>query len=271
MADKKPPEISTGSFVSWSGGKGRVAMVVTNGKVPGVEGDVEGSSSSPAAQVVVYENDKATKKKIGMSTHKLKRIAPIGAAAFGKKSLVSVHSDHEAKCADLGLPDYARLSGMAVKTAYDRGLHSWPGEAVTTLTAEEWALGRVEYLVKVAAGDVIDRPGNDTDLLDDTHPTKTAADEGDESFPLDPTDDDLVMFTDEDLPPVEPVEPPEGAEPVDPPPGTTEVAPQPEPSDKAETEGEPKAEEKAATFTGGASTVLVDAQTIEDEIEALLR
>jgi hypothetical protein len=174
-----PPEITTGSFVSWSGGKGRVDLVVTNGKVPGVEGDVEGSTKTPAARVVVWENGKPTRKKIGKSTHTLKRIAPIKsekAAASAASALVERLADHEEAVERKGLPRTARVSGRALKRAYDRGVKAWPGADATTLSPDEWALGRVEHFIKVAEGAVADpaHAGNDVDLLPAGHPMSTA-------------------------------------------------------------------------------------------------
>lgn len=172
-----PPPISNGSFVAWDGGEGRVDLVVTNGKVPGVSEDVEGTAKSPAARVVVYEDGKATGKKIGASTHTLRRIAPPAAAQ--KKSahpgrLVSLLSEHETKCTEMDLPSHSHVTGFALKAVYDRGLQAWPGERATTLTRQEWAIGRVEHFVKVAAGDVAPRAaGHDTDLLAPEHPLHT--------------------------------------------------------------------------------------------------
>ena len=169
-----PPPITTGSFVSWSGGKGRVDMVVSKGKVPGVEDDVEGTSKAPAARVVVWVDGKPTRKKIGKSTHVLKRIAPLGKPDKKDASAVLVETvaDHEERCEAMNLPGYNRVTGEAVKTVYDRGVEAWPGEEKTVLSAEEWALGRVEHFVKVAVGEIEskDRAGHDTDLLSPGHP-----------------------------------------------------------------------------------------------------
>lgn len=173
--DGTPPPISNGSFVSWSGGKGRVDLLVTRGKVPGVEGDVEGTAKSPAARVVVWQDGKPTRKKVGVSTHTLKRIAPLDKPDEGKSNpaatLVATVSAHESKCSMLGLPEHARVDGAAVAEVYDRGLKAYP-EGRTTLTAPEWALGRVMHFVRVAAGEVAtkDSAGNDCDLLHRDHP-----------------------------------------------------------------------------------------------------
>lgn len=167
-----PPPVSTGSFVSWSGGKGRVDLLVTNGKVPGVDGDdVEGSKKTPAARVVVWEDGKPTRKKIAKSTHTLRRIPPLDKPE--KKdplsALVATVAQHETMCDTLGLPEHHRITGTAVKSVYDRGVGAWPGPDRTTLSAQEWALGRVDHFVKVASGQM-QRPGNDVDLLHPDHP-----------------------------------------------------------------------------------------------------
>lgn len=173
-----PPPISNGSFVSWSGGKGRVDLIVTNGKVPGVSGDVEGTDKSPAARVIVYEDGKSTGRKVGVSTHTLKRIPPINAGTKKKSAapaaLVSLVADHETRCEEMELPSHARVTGFAVKAVYDRGLAGYPGPDRTVLTAQEWALGRVQHFAKVAIGDE-DTPGHDTDLLAPEHPMHTPA------------------------------------------------------------------------------------------------
>jgi hypothetical protein len=169
-----PPPIDTGSFVSFPGGKGRVDLVVKKGTVPGVDSDVEATSDSPAARVVVWKDGKATREKRAYSTHKLKRIAPLDGP--GKKDavsgLVALHNFHVAQASAFNLPEFRRLGAEQIKTAYDRGLEAWPGESVTSLSREEWALGRAEHLVKVAGGEVArkDAAGNDRDLLDPAHP-----------------------------------------------------------------------------------------------------
>lgn len=174
--DGTPPPISNGSFVSWKGGKGRVDLLVSRGKVPGVEGDVEGTADSPAARVVVWKNGKPTREKIGVSTHVLKRIAPLDKPEGEKKSdpaaaLVAALSAHESLCSSLSLPDHARVTGAAISEVYGRGVKSYP-EGRTTLSAQEWAMGRVQHFVKVAGGQVatVDAAGHDRDLLHEEHP-----------------------------------------------------------------------------------------------------
>lgn len=173
--DGTPPPIATGNFVSWSGGKGKVDLLVSNGKVPGVSEDVEGTAKSPAARVTVWENEKATSKKIGMSTHKLKRIAPITGQREKKAAtpaaLVQMLTQYDAVCDELHRPMTSRVTGFAVKSVYDRGLDAYPGTGRTALSREQWATGRVEHFFKAAALDVPpSEAGHDVDLLTPGHP-----------------------------------------------------------------------------------------------------
>ena len=165
MGDEKtPPEITTGSFVSWSNGKGRVDLIVTSGKVPGVDSDIEATSDSPAARVVVWADGKPTREKIAASTHTLRRIAPLDkgeSKADPVAALVALGAEHARVCEEMHVT--AALTGDAIKTAYDRGLMSWPGSDVTTLSPTEWALARAEHLCKAARGEVEET--NDDDLL----------------------------------------------------------------------------------------------------------
>jgi hypothetical protein len=177
-----PPEISTGSFVSWSGGRGRVALVVKNGKVPGISDDVEGTADSPAAQVVVWEGNasdgyKATGKKIGAKLKTLKRIPPLKSGG-GKKSasttsatrLVELIADHEQRIEADGLGDAARVSGKSVMEVYERGLKAWPGVLRTGLTREQWGQERVKAFFDAAAGKAPDNYRNDLGLLSKANP-----------------------------------------------------------------------------------------------------
>lgn len=174
-----PPPIASGSFVSWSGGRGRVDLVVTNGKVPGIDDEVEGSKDSPACRVVVWEKDgtgyKATGKKIGAMAKTLKRIPPLRS---GKKSapmtsataLLEMIAAHEQRIEDGGLGDDARVRGSAVKSVYDRGCASWPGVLRTGLTREQWGQERVKAFLDTAAGKPMENYVNDLGLLAKTHP-----------------------------------------------------------------------------------------------------
>lgn len=170
-----PPPISNGSFVSWKGGKGRVDLLVTRGKVPGVTGDVEGTADSPAARVVVWKDGKPTREKIGVSTHVLKRIAPLDKpeekSADPATVLVTALSAHESLCSSLNLPEHARVTGAAIAEVYGRGVKSYP-EGRTSLSESDWAQGRVQHFIRVAAGQVAtkDAAGHDRDLLHKSHP-----------------------------------------------------------------------------------------------------
>jgi len=169
VSDKTPPSIDNGSFVSWSGGKGRVDLIVRSGKVPGVEGDVEATEDSPAARIVVWEDGRPTRKKIAASTHTLRRIPPIdGAEGKGDPAaeLVVLHASHAQQTEGKST---AALSGAAIKAAYDRGVKAWPGDTATILTAEEWGLARARHLAAVAASGE-KAALNDADLLSPEHP-----------------------------------------------------------------------------------------------------
>jgi hypothetical protein len=169
--DGTPPPVSNGSFVSFRGGKGRVDLIVRKGKVPGVPDDVEATADSPAARVVVWKDGKATREKRAFSTHTLKRIAPLDKPEK-KSGLVALAAQHDHACLSMGLPDHARITGVSVKTAYDRGWEAYP-VGRTSLSREEWALARAEHFVKVAAGTVsAERAGHDVDLLHPDHPLR---------------------------------------------------------------------------------------------------
>lgn len=166
----KPPAIDRGSFVQLGTTKGRVDLIVTNGTVPGVDGDVEGSTDSPAARVVVWEKDgsgwKATGRKIASSVARLKRIPPLQTA--GSKALDDVwdmHVLHEAAIEDKALPAAASVGPDAVEEVFNRGVRSWPGFDTAGCGPEEWGKGRVEAFLAKAAGADIDGYHRDDDLL----------------------------------------------------------------------------------------------------------
>jgi hypothetical protein len=174
-----PPPISSGTFVSWSGGRGRVDLVVTNGKVPGIDDEVEGSAKSPACRVVVWEKDgtgyKPSRKKIGAMAKTLKRIPPLrsgkkSAAVTSATALVEMIAAHEQRIEDEALGDEARVSGLAVKSVYDRGIASWPGVLRTGLTREQWGQDRVKAFLDTAAGHPTENYVNDLGLLAKSHP-----------------------------------------------------------------------------------------------------
>lgn len=159
----------SGAFVEWPEGKGRIDLLVSSGAVPGVDGDVE--ATAPMARVALWEDGKATGVKVAVATEALKRIVPLDGT--GEKSdpaaaLVALHGEHESHREETGLAESASLTGLAVKSAYDRGLADWPGSDQTALSPIDWALGRAAHLCKAALGEVEDT--NDVDLLHHTHP-----------------------------------------------------------------------------------------------------
>lgn len=198
---KGGPPITRGTYVKVGDKQGRVDMVVTNGKVPGIEGDVEGSASDPAVRVVVYtESDgswKATGEKIGSRVSKVKRTAPLRNRPAGKKdaglaALVGLQADHEAKAAAEGWPEHAKPDGEALVEVFERGTKSWPGDEVTDLDIDEWGIGRVKAFLATAAGDRPEGYHRDDDLLPAGHPeTKRAPVEPEtpvETVTLDPAE-----------------------------------------------------------------------------------
>lgn len=177
---KTPPKITTGTFVSWKGGSGRVNMVVTSGKVPGVDGDVTGTTASPAVRVAVWQRTggtwSPTRQQVAMMAASLKRIAPLTGPAASRKSaaddLIALQGIHQQAAQEEGAPDYTVPAADAVKAVFERGVAAWPGQEKAGLDADDWALSRVAAFLELAAG--ADRGGyrRDTDLLPDTHPLR---------------------------------------------------------------------------------------------------
>lgn len=168
---------SIGSYVSWPDGYGQVDLVVTRGAVPGVADAV---ASDPLARIQVWastgEGWRPTEQKVAVPVGELVEVPYLGApdrrvhdAATRLVSLVSTHQRH----ADhLGLPVWARPDGVAIKAVFERGRTSWPGSGVTAMTAEEWALGRVEAFLALASGAVLDGYRRDDDQLPLNHPAR---------------------------------------------------------------------------------------------------
>ena len=182
MSDGTTLSIDNGSFVEWKDGKGRVDLIVRTGKVPGVDGDIEATPDSPAARIAIWENGKPTGQKTAAPASALSRIAPLDGSeekADPAAALVALHAAHVEHIEHEGKTQAAALTGEAIKTAYDRGTGSWPGAEHTTLTAEEWGLGRARHLVDVALGEEKSAL-NDPDLLDPEHPAYAAAEVEDE-------------------------------------------------------------------------------------------
>jgi hypothetical protein len=156
--------IASGAYVSWSGGKGRVEMVVTNGKVPGVESDLTGSKDEPVAKVRVWKDQSGTMvqtgERVAVKASSLKTTAPFGGPA--KKELLP---EDQLVAALAGFEGDTPPHPTAVKTVYARGLKSHPGELLTELSPEEWALGRVGAFLRKSAGEEIEDYTRDDDLL----------------------------------------------------------------------------------------------------------
>lgn len=158
--------IAAGAYVSWSGGKGKVEMVVTNGgKVPGVDTDMTGTKDAPACRVRKYEESdgkwKATDTRVAVKASSLKTIPPLGKdSKSGAAGLVLLMSEYAES-----LEGKANPGANAVRTVYGRGLRAYPGQTKTLLGAEDWALGRARAFLEKCAG--IDTPGyiGDDDLL----------------------------------------------------------------------------------------------------------
>jgi hypothetical protein len=180
------PPIATGTFVRWPDGSGRVNMVVTSGKVPGVEGDVEGTASAPAARVVVWDKDASggwspTGKATATKMDVLKRIAPLsgGGSADGESAeamLVSLHAHHKDLADEVGAPSYTVPDAKAVKTVFERGLASWPEEKAL-VGRDDWALSRVGAFLEMAAGAPQEGYERDVDMLPKAHPMHTGGSE----------------------------------------------------------------------------------------------
>jgi 2'-5' RNA ligase len=186
--------VATGAWVAWGDQRGRVDLVVTNGKVPGVEQDVTGSKDKPAARVVVYEQGaggkwKSTGRKVGVSASSLKRSFPLsGGGAFGKKdldfadpeaALVELHAAYFESVgaligSDLSAKGHPLVDARAVQAVYERGLASWPGSHCG-VPNEAWALGRTKAFLAVAAGAEVPGYVADRDLLPEGHPLAVKA------------------------------------------------------------------------------------------------
>lgn len=157
--------IAAGAFVTWSGGKGKVEIVVTSGKVPKVDTDIEGTKDTPAARVRVWKESDgkwaATDQRIGIKTSSLKTTAPLGGGFPAKKG----HPEEELVTKLAAYAGDRPVTPTAVKAVYARGIKSHPGSLVTTLSPQEWGLGRVDAFLAKAAGTDIVGYVRDDDLL----------------------------------------------------------------------------------------------------------
>jgi 2'-5' RNA ligase len=172
------PRMSTGAFVTLGNRKGRIDLIVTSGTVPGATSPtgepVEGSKGSPAARVVEYEpagdgTFKATGKKFASTVAKLKRSAPLRTRSTKslEEALAWAQVGHGDPDHDGPDHDGPAPSADALRTVYERGVKSWPGQDVTALDAHQWGLGRVDGFVALLTGFRPDGYTGDDDLLPD--------------------------------------------------------------------------------------------------------
>lgn len=160
--DKKGSGLKAGSWVSGNFGTGKIDLVVSNGKVPGVDSDVEGTKDKPAARVRVYENGKATDKRVAALLSGLKSTfpqKPKSEKKDGSAGLVLLVTEAD------DLPDDQRPTADAIRTVYERGIRSWPGESKTALTPDAWGLGRARAFLEKAQGIGMEGYVGDDDLL----------------------------------------------------------------------------------------------------------
>lgn len=166
--------ISNGSFVVGKGLVGRVDLVVTAGQVPGVEGEVEGTKDHPVARVVRWQDGAplAGSAKTAVALDDLHAVPPLdGDDHTGFEAALLAHRDHALYSEETQQPETVNLNMIDVAKAYERGIEDWPGAAMTDLSQEEWAVGRVKHLCAVALGR--EPETNDSDLLHKDHPAST--------------------------------------------------------------------------------------------------
>jgi hypothetical protein len=162
-----------GTLVTWAKGlmRGRVELMVTNGgTVPGVTDGLVGTKDLPVARVRLYEKDAGcwvpTDRRTAVDARVLsvvggrgpEAVIPLGQRDISARLVLKV-AQH-AGPAGSGKP-----TAEAIREVYRRGMESWPGEAKTLLSAQEWALGRVEAFVEKAEGYDVEHYVGDDDLL----------------------------------------------------------------------------------------------------------
>lgn len=134
--------VQIGDIVTYSGQVGQVDLIVTDGTVPGVEGDVVGTKSHPVARVLGAEG---------------KTAVPVADLDVADVEDGEPYEPLEA------LADETGLDVKALVEAYARGWKAYPGEAKTLLSQDDWAMGRAERLAAAAADTALSC--NDRDLL----------------------------------------------------------------------------------------------------------
>lgn len=161
-----------GALVSWAGGtlRGRVELMVTNGgTVPGVTDGIVGTKSAPVARVRLYENTTGTSwsptdRKVAVDARQLTGLSRKQFLVAAPTRDISAHLVLKV-AQHAGPPDSGKPTADAIREVYRRGRASWPGEAKTLLSADEWALGRVDAFIEKAEGYDVEHYVGDDDLL----------------------------------------------------------------------------------------------------------
>lgn len=163
-------QIAAGTYVAAAGRRGRVDLVVTHGTVPSAAHPehgqpVDGTPEVPAARFVEYAPTGTgtwapTGARFAVPVAELAPAPPLRTREA--KSLEEALGWAVVAEAEAGRtpPDPA-----ALRAVYARGVKSYPGPGSTTLSAGQWALGRVDAFTATAAG--FRPPGyrGDDDLL----------------------------------------------------------------------------------------------------------
>jgi hypothetical protein len=178
------PRLHAGSYVAWPGGHGCIDLVVTSGAVPGMSGAAlhppVADGDTPMARITVWARDKSgwhpTETKAAVPLGDLIEIPPLGQGLHADRQalerLVALVATHDQVTTHLNMPAWSRPPGVAIKEVFERGRSSWPGEHLTSLTAVEWGLARVEAFLAVASAVEVDGYRRDVDLLPLNHPAR---------------------------------------------------------------------------------------------------
>jgi hypothetical protein len=146
-----------GSLVAWGGGKlrGRVELMVTNGgTVPGVTAGLVGTKTHPVARVRLYrQQGKSWAPTDVRAAVDARALTPLTPGQLTRPASKDPSAQLVLKVArHAGPAGSGKPTAEAIRTVYQRGLDSWPGEQATVLTAKKWALGRVDAFVAKAEG-----------------------------------------------------------------------------------------------------------------------
>lgn len=158
---KAAPPVCPGAFVLFGQRAGQVDLVVQSGTVPAAghadTGDpVTGTKAAPAARVIELAPAgdgtwQPTGAKFAVTASALTRTAALRTRET--KSLTEALAWARSGHGDPGLASlYSPPPLDTLRQVYDRGVKSWPGSQVTTLSERSWALSRVDAFVATAAG-----------------------------------------------------------------------------------------------------------------------